>query len=381
MSTTTTRIDPSYSEIVTQQKSTIVTSRPLTLTQELGAPPEHFQVPKTTDVEVFGDEVTIRGRIQAKGKSIKIFARVLKLESVRTPSGFQHAELNVDGEDGAKWPEPAPLPAGAPGAPGFNDCIEPLARPGCRSKGGGKGQSANDISLEWAQGSPDPELAPLQWKPENAWMHGAAGEAGRRGSDGGTIVVVCDGFGPIDQPLILSAKGGRGGAGQTGQDGAKGGDGGPGSNAAGNIGVANLGYKNSTPGGSGGLGGNGGRGGKGGDGGNGGRVVFRCVNARNLPGDRIKVMADAGEPGSPGAGGKPGGAGAKGRGGAGAGWRTPPFGVEQHLPGSYDGREGGEGRVGDVPDEPGSDGRHGSVERSMNATYVQLKALLRGAIR
>ena len=378
---TTTSIDPSYSEIVTQEKCTIVTSRPLTLTQDTKAPPEHFQVPKTTDLEVFGDEVTISGRIQARSKSIKIFARVLTLASVKTPSGFQPAELNVDGAEGAKQTEPVPLAVGEPGKTGFNDCIEPFPVAGCQWKGGGNGQSANDVNLEWAQGSSDPNLAGFQWKPENAWMHGAAGLPGKRGDDAGSIIVVCDSFGPVEQALILSTNGGRGGQGQTGQDGAKGGDGGAGSNAVGNTGAASLGYKNATPGGNGGLGGNGGKGGKGGDGGNGGRIVFRCVNAKKLPGDKIKLLADGGERGSPGVGGKPGGAGLKGLGGSGAGHRTPPFGVEQHLSGSYDGQPGVEGCVGNVPGDPGSDGRHGSIERTMNATYAQLKSLLRTAIR
>ena len=216
--------DPGYSRIVTQEKSTIVTARPLTLTQDTTAPAEYFQVPPNTDLEVFGDEVTIRGRIEALGKTIKIFARVLTLEGVKTPSGVQPAELNVDGKEGAGLAAIAALPEGRKGDPGFNDCIEPFASEGCQKKGGGFGQSA------------DPDYAINGFTPEIPRCMASRETRQAQAESAGSIFVLCDGFFPPDQPLILSAKGGRGGKGQEGQGGAKGGDGGDGSNAAVNVG-------------------------------------------------------------------------------------------------------------------------------------------------
>ena len=134
------------------------------------------------------------------------------------------------------------------------------------------------------------------------------------------------------------------------------------------------GHKIPTWGGNGGVGGNGGRGGRGGDGGKGGRIVFRCVNAKNLPGDNIIAFVDGGSKGDPGAGGKAGAAGNKGRGGAGVPWSAA------NLTPSWDGADGREGRKGDVG-ESGSDGADGYVERSLNAAYLQLKSVLQGAFK
>ena len=208
---------------------------------------------------------------------------------------WQPAELNVDGKDGSAIAALGPLAEGKKGTAGFNDCIEPSPARGCKWQGGGQGQSASDT--------------------ENAGMHGKPGDPGKPGGTGGSIFLVCESF-PRDQPLILSAKGGRGGMGQQGQDGAKGGDGGDGSNNVAYTGFMNFGYKNPTPGGNGGMGGDGGRGGKGGNGGNGGRIVFRSKNEKNLPGDKILAIADRGLKGDPGQGGRVGAAGNAGRGGA-----------------------------------------------------------------
>ncbi len=352
------QIDPNYSQIVTQDKCTIVTARALTLTQDLKAPGGCFQVPPTTDLEVFGDEVTIRGRIEARG-SIKIFARVLKLEPVRTPpAGDQPAELNVDGKDGSAIAALGPLAEGKKGTAGFNDCIEPFPAAGSQWKGGGQGQSANDTA--------------------NAGMHGKSGDPGKPGGNGGSIILACDSFFPHDQPLILSAKGGRGGRGQDGQDGAKGGDGGDGSNNVAYTGALSAGFKNPTPGGNGGMGGDGGRGGRGGNGGNGGRIVFRSKNEKNLPGDKILAIADRGLKGDPGQGGRVGAAGNAGRGGAVGEHAYRPG---ENISGSPDGNPGSPGRVGNVRGADGSDGTDGHVERSFDAEYSQLRSVLRTAFK
>jgi hypothetical protein len=340
--TTMAQLDPNYSQIVTQDKCTIVTARPLTLTQDLKAPTGCFQVPPTTDLEVFGDEVTIRGRIEARERTIKIFARVLKLEPVRTQSGDQPAELNVDGKDGSAIAALGPLAEGKKGTAGFNDCIGPLPLEGCKWQGGGQGQSASDT--------------------KNAGMHGKPGDPGKPGGNGGSIFLVCDSFFPYDQALILSAKGGRGGMGQQGQDGAKGGDGGDGSNQVGAAGFMNMGYKNPTPGG------------------NGGRIVFRAVNEKNLPGDKILAIADRGSKGDPGQGGEVGARGEKGRGGSRAGVDRA-FRPGEAQTASPDGNPGLSGMVGRVRGADGSDGADGHVERSFNAEYSQLRSVLRTAFK
>jgi hypothetical protein len=369
-------VDHGYSRVVTQEKCTIVTVRPLVLTQEANPKQEYVTVNPAIDLEVMADVVTIRGRIKAPKKTIKIFARVLNLEGVSTPQGLQPPELNVDGGDGGAHGNPAALAEGARGPPGYNDCIEPKApaAPPCTSwKGGGNGQTANDTEWAWVQGSPDPQWQGFQWDPKNAWMHGNDGQEGKAGDSAGAIFVVCDSFSfsPANQHLILSAKGGRAGAGQKGQDGAKGGDGGDGSNAQVGVGIAKLGYKNATPGGNGGMGGNGGRGGKGGDGGNGGRIVFRCVNGTS---DKIVAFADGGPKGQPGEGGAPGRAGLKGIGGRGATlWQGST------LRESYPGRDGAEGRIGKVRGAEGADGADGFIELSLHATYPDLKSVLRKA--
>ena len=309
--------EPGYSQIVTQNTSTIVTVWPLILTQDTQAPAECFQVPPNTDLKVFGDEVTIRGRLQAQGKTIKIFARVLKLEEVfQVGKGPQPAELNVDGENGAKPSTPQAAPSEA-------------------TRGeDGLGPICNDDGVRIGD---DPRAN------GGSGTHGKQGDPGDKGPNGGSIFLVCDSFSPADKPLILSAKGGCGGEGPQGQNGAKGGDGG---NSHMEVG-----------GGNGGNGGNGGPGGPGGAGGNGGRVVFRSVNEKNLPGDKIVSTAGRGSKGSSGKGGT---GGPKGKGG---------------LPGGSDGNDGVKGTDG--PD--GSDGADGQVERSLNATYPELKAVLQTA--
>jgi hypothetical protein len=117
-------VDHGYSQVVTQQKCTIVTARPLVLTQETQS--EYVWVNPATDLEVMADEVTIRGRIRAPGRTVKIFARVLKLEGVSTPQGVEPAELNVDGADGAWRQDPAVLAEGQKGARGTSPNDSPL---------------------------------------------------------------------------------------------------------------------------------------------------------------------------------------------------------------------------------------------------------------
>jgi hypothetical protein len=369
-----TQADPRYSASITPSNCRIVTSRPLVLTQEAKPPADSFKVPGTTDLEIFGDEVTIRGRIRAKGRTIRIFARVLKMTKV----GTEAAELDVSGKDGEAPSEKlASAGEGKTGDPGYNDCIEPIPLGGCTWRDGGPGQSANLRDADMA--SPDPKAPPqyrLNGQPENDWMHGKDGDPGKTGGNGGTIYLFCGSF-SRDEPLILSANGGRGGDGQDGQDGAKGGDGGNGVDAVGNAGVMGAGWKNATAGGNGGRGGDGGRGGRGGNGGNGGCIVFRAVNEKKLPGTWVKCIADGGARGAPGKGGK---AGAGGEGGSPGG--SSPRALAPPVQGSrIKGLPGPDGFISDVPGEQGLDGAGGTVERLLNATYAQLKSGLKSAFK
>jgi hypothetical protein len=55
--------------------------------------------------------------------------------------------------------------------------------------------------------------------------------------------------------------------------------------------------------------------------------------------------------------------------------------MERDIPGSFDGMPGTEGYISNVPGEQGLDGAGGTVERSLNATYAQLKAGLKSAFK
>jgi hypothetical protein len=232
--------DPSYCRKSTPAKTTIVTSRPLTLHQqgsEADAPRGTLWIGPTLDLEVLGDKVTIRGRIHAPGKTIKIIARSLFLETVETQDGTQPAELNVDGANG-KRPDHQPVrtDVGATGPAGKNEEWQPwTAAFNPEQKPGGRGQSANQIHPNpWGPDDPKlPAWVRYNGEPENNWMHGKHGDNGDPGKGGGAIYVYCGSVSGIEgaKLLVLSAKGGRGGDGQVGQGGAKGGSGGKGSNA------------------------------------------------------------------------------------------------------------------------------------------------------
>ena len=239
-----------------------------------------FPVPRNAHLTVYGDVVTINGKILAPGRKIRIIARLL---GVDTTPDTAPAEINVDGMLGAA-PDGALLSpykkpdAGVPGTNGYSRFTTDTP--------GGTGKT----------GEP-----------------GKPGKEGNKGQPGGTIEIYC---GEIEKgsQLTLSAAGGRGGKGQTGMAGGPGGDGGIGADAAEGF----LGwYKNATEGGRGGTGGTGGPGGPGGPGGAGGHIKVVALKGP-LEGIQLgdfKKCVQRGDGGEKGDGGAPGPEGNPGLGG------------------------------------------------------------------
>ena len=214
-----------------------------------------FYVGKNSSLYVYGDKVTIRGKIEAPGRTIRIFCRELDVD----PAG---AAIVVDGEPGDAHNDP-PAAAAA-------------------------GSSAQDATRKQREG-----------------QDGATGAEGRPGGKGGEIAIVCGHF-TKRATLSLSANGGKGGNGQKGQPGGRGGAG-----ARGKDWVHYATPHENHPqrpkrilfairGGEGGKGGWGGRGGIAGVGGKGGGVIISGAS------DLVLGSAAPGPNGDPGEGGKGG---------------------------------------------------------------------------
>lgn len=336
--------DLSYSQVITATSCTIVTARPLALTQEPNPPAGSFSVPEDKDLHVLGDAISIRGRIRAPGRVVHVLARTLNLVPVMGRAGRQAAEINVDGKDADPPDNRLATPDQAKrGDPGVCLGILPRFEP-VEVRDGGRG----------GPGVP-----------------GSPGAPGEPGTAAGEIVVMCESF-TADQPLVLSARGGQGGDGQDGQSGGQGGDGGPGADGEEGVGWGSLGFKMRSGGGDGGDGGSGGQGGAGGNGGDGGRLVFRAVNPYGYSGERIVCFADRGLRGKPGEGGKAGEGGGAGRRGKAPSGRTG-------ISGDHDGKPGNKSESGDVRGGEGADGRGGAIERRIDADYTDVKAALASA--
>jgi hypothetical protein len=338
--------DLCYSQVVTATACTIVTARPLSLTQEASPPAGSFSVPEDKDLLVLGDVVSIRGRLLAPGRTVRVLARTLNLVPVAGATGRQGAEINVDGRRG----DPPNNRRAAPDQAKRGDdgvCMGILPKiEGVEVRDGSRGSPGAD---------------------------GRPGEPGKPGGRAGEIVVMCESF-SADQPLTLSAKGGHGGDGQDGQNGGQGGDGGQGADGEEGVGWGNMGFKMRSGGGDGGDGGSGGQGGQGGDGGSGGRLVFRAVNPNGYPADKIVCFADRGLRGKPGEGGKPGDGGGQGRRGKAPSWRTG-------TTGDHDGKPGLKGPTGNIRGAEGADGLGGVVERRVDVDYADIKAALASAFQ
>jgi hypothetical protein len=282
-------VDPLYNLQQTEQKTvvkgvevTVVTAvdvetaRPLTLTQNStkAATPGYLFLAPTANVTIFGDEVTVSGRLEFPGRSVGIFARILRAE----PDGAIPPAISVNGpEQTAKKDQTVQNFKGEEGDHGKNE-----RAPGIW----GKESEQNTAGGDGWSGPDHPEK-----------MNGQPGEAGKSGLPAGSVQICCEqcDFGGDDGKLTITADGGRGGEGQQGQNGAKGGRGGDGAD-----------YREfpfdlwvpPTKGGGGGRGGDGGKGGQGGQGGTGGQIVFYSALADPEP--KLTLSYAGGPGGTPG---------------------------------------------------------------------------------
>lgn len=249
------------------------------------------------DLEIYADDLTIRGHIQLPGQHVLIVTRVLRGQAI-TGDGSPSAEglnkralLDVAGLNGAEPPK-ALLMGEAPAGSGKT-----------KQKVGATG-SKGSIHVWWPFPDKSEKDVPGGNAPANPpeQMNGEPGQLGARGGEGGSITVICQELKGV--PIGLRAYGGDGGAGQQGQPGAKGGSGGPGADADSHL---IVGWGLATPGGNGGRGGNGGDGGTGGSGGKGGHVSAMWEKSEPDSGFTWSTWGGAG-----GVGGLPGDAGAPG---------------------------------------------------------------------
>ncbi|MBV9672709.1 MAG: collagen-like protein, partial [Verrucomicrobia bacterium] len=318
-------VDPLYNLQQTELNKVLTaveveTARPLTLTQDStkAAIPGYLFLAPTANVTIFGDEVTVSGRLEFPGRSVVIFARILRAE----PDGTTPPAISVNGpEQTAKKDQTVQNFKGEQGEHGK---IE--RAPGIWGK---EGEQNTDGGTGWS--GPD--------HPEK--MNGQPGDPGEPGNAAGTVSICCEqcDFGGDDGKLTITADGGRGGEGQQGQDGAKGGKGGDGADFrdfSGGLGV----WVPPTKGGDGGQGGEGGKGGQGGQGGPGGQIVFYSALADPEP--KLTLSYAGGPGGTPGKPGDGGEGGPKGIGGLGK-VIHPRYGETDTIPNADDGNDGNKG--------------------------------------
>ena len=318
-------------EVVTEL--VLETALPLILTQDANKAnePNHQFVPESADLKVFGDEVTILGKLSFPGRAVQIFSRLLRAKA----DGGVQAAISVDGPE---LPEilakPTALPKGE----------SPPDRPTTVKVW--KGKKGDDGYNERVQPAPmdrekmEPGMAGWSGPDHPGEMNGEPG-GGEKGRAAGVIFLLC-GETDFASPLGLSAVGGPGGDGQPGQDGADGGNGGKGFDAK--VEAAFFGtYRKSTAGGDGGTGGNGGAGGRCGQGGDGGKIIVHSLSTS----PPVTTASDGGKPGGPGAGGKRGEKGVGGKGGDST-WLALTMGPGREIPGSLNGKDGQAGSSGET---------------------------------
>jgi hypothetical protein len=337
-------VDPLYNLQQTIQDNVLTaveveTARPLTLTQDSakqGKPGYLFLAP-TANVKIFGDEVTVSGKLEFPGRNVVIFARILRAE----PDGTTPPAISVNGPEQTYKKDPAAQ--NAKGNDGEHGKIErgPVVY--------FDDQQNTDGGDGWS-GANHPDL-----------MTGVAGKAAAPGNPAGSVWICCEqcDFGGDNKKLTITADGGRGGEGQQGQTGAKGGNGGDGADFK----VFFLtGFVAPTKGGNGGRGGDGGKGGQGGQGGDGGQIIFYSALADPAPNLSLSCAGGpGGTPGKPGLGGDGGRKGIGGRGGqyrSGGGYMGAG-GSTQNIPNAANGNDGPRG--GDKgPGDPAPASKAGS---------------------
>jgi hypothetical protein len=368
-------VDPTFNRQRTVQKRTIggkevevvtelvlETALPLVLTQDANkaSEPNHQFVPESAHLKVFGDDVTVLGKLSCPGRSLQIFSRVLRAKS----DGGVPPTISVDGPE---LPEasanPKALPKGASppdkptkvkvlkgrkGDDGYNERVQPVYLEGEKMEPGKPGWTSVDHIDE---------------------MWGEPGKPGEKGFSAGEIFILC-GETDFAAPLRLSAVGGPGGNGQPGQDGANGGDGGKGFDAEAVNPLVGA-YRKSTAGGNGGLGGTGGRGGQGGQGGDGGRIVVHSLQKTYPTVDTACVGGRSGAPGGGGNGGE------KGFGGAGGNsvWLSMVIGSGREIPGSPKGLDGHPGNAG-LPGLDAPSSQSGSARATVGEVPKEVLAQL-----
>jgi hypothetical protein len=212
-------------------------------------------IPETSDLTIFGNEVIVRGRLHAPGRTVKIVCRRLVFQR---PTDEASSGIDVSG----------------------------IAGDGQTSKIVSKGDGASGTEKNMA-GNPAP--------------HGDDGGRGGDGHKGGQIEICCETLhrGPR---LILDARGGEGGTGGNGQPGGNGGDG------FNTTELAQHKVRFDATAGVGGQGGCGGHGGDGGAGGEGGTIVLKFRRIEDPDSTMILSVAggkggNGGSPGRPGKGG------------------------------------------------------------------------------
>ncbi|HEY7317181.1 MAG TPA: hypothetical protein VIE89_06380, partial [Candidatus Binatia bacterium] len=322
-------------EVVTEL--VLETALPLVLTQDAGRAnePNCQFVPESAHLKVFGDDVTVLGRLSLPGRTVQIFSRVLRaradgdvppaisVDGPELPEALAKPKALPKGESPPDRPTKSKVAKGRKGDDGYNDRVEPLPLRTARKEPGKPGWSGADHPDE---------------------MNGEPGRDGEKGFPAGAIFILC-GEADLDGVLSLSAVGGPAGEGQPGQDGADGGDGGKGLLPQ----VVNWfleSYKSSVAGGDGGNGGNGGPGGRGGQGGDGGKIVVHSLSA--LP--RVATACAGGKGSVPGFGGR---GGERGRGGE-TGWekgKRLAVGLHKSITGAPDGKDGQPGAEGPTGEE------------------------------
>ena len=256
------------------------------LTQNSGDLDDVVSVVSRDRLIVYGDQVTIRGKITVRqppptqmggvvsGKVVEIkpdprtswggdIVIVARRLDTLTDEQTGDAVLDLEGDTGVTsteyWTGPPHQGVGDRGAPGSGETP------------GGTGQSSADAS-----GIVDPK-SPL---------NGGTGADGGLGGRGGKFVLICGSLAPT-VALDVDVSGGHGGDGLDGQPGAKGGPGGGGDQSAG---------------GDGGRGGNGGDGGRPGLFGGPGWISIWLLNGSATPAITYAQRRRAGPPG-PGRGG------------------------------------------------------------------------------
>ena len=310
---------------------TIVESSELLVLAQAAKPGEIgrlFMVPPDRHLIVFGDVVTIRGKVEVPGKHVVIFARELRTLA----DGSQKALLDASAKDPEDPGIPSPDYVATTGTAGESARNEKVW---CEKK---------DFSGSHISGT-DQDRGPDERAGQG--LRGVDGKDGGRSDDaigpaGGDVFIVADSLGAYSD-LTLCSSGGRGRRGKQGQDGGRGGPGGPGRNYQVYLDRSQQGFiyfHSSLPGGPGGPGGDGGIGGPGGPGGPSGNCTI-LMNKALAEGTQIDCTSRPGEAGERGFHGEAGPIGDPGYNGVGS---SAYSGDSMTTKGQYTASQSGEER-------------------------------------